>query len=303
MTSPISLTDVTLRDGLQAEAHTVSTNDKIQLFKLLLAVGYDRLEITSFVNPKWIPQLGDAEVFCEAAFAEKVSTPLMAFVPNEEGLERLLKYPIGWASLFIAASEAFNQKNVNRNIAVTAEEVKRTVALAHTESRKARVYISTVFGCPYQGVVSDSELKEVFLAVKAANPDEIALSDTIGVGTPQRVGEVVELATEYFPLNKLAFHFHDTYGMGLACSQRAMELGIVQFDGSTGGIGGCPYAKGATGNLATESLWYLFFREGRRPVLPVPALRTLFENLLKAGLSPRSPLAVIHSKGGKIYGC
>lgn len=303
MSHPIFLTDVTLRDGLQAESRICSTNEKCDLFSALLTVGYDRIELTSFVNPRAIPQLSDADLFSAEVAKKRVNQTLMGFVPNRKGLERLIQYPIAWVSLFIATSEKFNQKNVNRSIAETLLELELTAIDARMHQRKVRIYVSTVFGCPYQGEISDGDLDAVLKMIQSVGPDEVALSDTMGVGTPKRVAEVVAIALRYFPVDKLAFHFHDTYGLGLSCVQKALEMGITQFDGSTGGIGGCPYAKGATGNISTESLWYLFNRQGMRGPVPIQALKSVYGLLQRSGLNPISPLAQVLARGGDVYGC
>lgn len=302
----LKLTDVTLRDGLQMEASLIPVDKKLELFEKLDSCGYARLEITSFVHPKWVPQFADSEAFCQKLFAGPAPrTPeLMAFVPNEKGLERLLHFPIDWVSAFIAVSESFNQKNVNQSIAETLESLKVVVASSHREKRHVRLYVSTVFGCPYEGAIPEAQLFDVLKKVIDLGADEIALSDTIGVATPESVTHIVEKFLKSYPAEDTALHFHDTYGMAVANSVAAWRAGIRKLDGASGGIGGCPYAKGATGNVATEAIAYAFFRERAehfkfRKTETETVLRALGEGL---GLTLHSSLWEIMKKGGNWYG-
>lgn len=304
--SAITFTDVTLRDGLQMESEYLPVEKKLELFKKILALGPNRMEITSFVNPKWVPQFQDAESFCQKLFGAG-SLPLggvelMAFVPNEQGLTRLLPFPIPWVSAFVAASESFNRKNVNRSIIETLDDLKQIVTLARRERRKTRIYVSTVFGCPYEGRVDDIQLFSVLKKVVALNPDEIALSDTIGVGVPAQMRRIIKTFAPLFDQKRTSLHLHNTYGIAMASALAGFEEGIRSFDGSTGGIGGCPYAKGATGNVALEELRYLFFREGGASTWNPKAL---FEatTLLESWKIPlHSQPHEILKKGGAIYG-
>ena len=295
----IEITDVTLRDGLQMEARILSTEQKHELFTSLAACGYDRLEVTSFVHPKWLPQFADAESL--AARLPTGGTPLMAFVPNEKGLERCLRFPIPWVSLFVAASETFNRKNVNTGVDETLAEAGRCVARARREGRRSRIYVSTVFGCPYEGEIPDTTLFPTLEKVVALGPDEIALSDTIGVAVPARVREILGRFRSLYPAAGTALHLHDTYGMAVASALAGAEAGITRFDGATGGVGGCPYAKGATGNVATEDLQYAFFRAGSGSGPPAEVAAAL-RCLTRLGIPPRSRLAEIWAKGGTPYG-
>lgn len=298
----LELTDVTLRDGLQAESKTLSLDDKFTLFQRLSACGYDRLEIASFVHPKWIPALADSEDLCKKIFTEKVSVETMAFVPNEKGLERFLKFPVPWVSAFVAVSETFNQKNVNASVGETVKALAAMVKRASAEKRKVRIYLSTVFGCPYEGEISKARLEGVLKEVASLGPDEIALSDTIGVALPMEVRKVVEMSKAVYPVEKTALHVHNTYGFGVLNAETAYACGIRKFDGSTGGIGGCPYAKGATGNLATEDLLYLFLREKYAQQFSWKKIGDVLSFLKDKELSVSSRLADIHLKGGQPYG-
>lgn len=282
---------------------SIPLEKKKELFNRLVRCGYERLELTSFVHPKWVPQFKDAAEFLGAVVPTAQSKlEFMAFVPNVKGLERLLAFEVPWVSTFVAISETFNQKNVNQSIDESIGVLREIVQLAHHKQRKVRIYISTAFGCPYEGAVDSTKRSEWLKKVADLGPDEIALSDTIGVGTPIEVTEVTSQFKEIFDLDKTAYHFHDTYGLALANAQAAYDSGVRRFDGSTGGIGGCPYAKGATGNVASESLQYLFARqqqcEFRRPEI-LEVLKYLKQDL---GLEVNSSLNNIVERGGKIYG-
>ncbi|MFM8269197.1 MAG: hydroxymethylglutaryl-CoA lyase [Pseudomonadota bacterium] len=302
--SGIKLTDVTLRDGLQSDPLTLSTEQKLRLFQNLIQCSYSRLEFTSFSHPKWIPQLADSEVLCETIFKTSYfgQTELMAFVPNEKGLDRFLKFPIPWASFFTAVSETFHQKNVNLSIEDGLKQLKRLIEKNKNENRRSRIYISTVFGCPYEGEISDEKVERVFKEVISLDPDEIALSDTIGVACPSRVKQVIQMAVKLFPAEKMALHFHNTYGMALSNIVAAMELGISRFDGATGGIGGCPYAKGASGNIATEEIGYLLERSGLESQINWEKIEQTLQFLNQLGLTLDSRLASVLKKGGSLYG-
>lgn len=296
------LTDVTLRDGLQAEGIAISLDRKIKVARALDSLGYDRLEITGFAHPKWIPQLADADEFCQQFLKVPPRTEVMAFVPNLRGLERAIAFEIPWISMFVAVSETFNKKNVNLSIQETVFEIERVYNLVKAKGRKLRVYVSAAFGCPYEGEVNFESLERLFGKLRAFQCDEVVLSDTIGVATPSRMASVVKVALKYFAVESLVVHLHDTYGMAVANCEKAWELGVRRFDGSTGGIGGCPYAQGSTGNVATENIWYLMSRSGRRRALSQDALQAAHECLKDSGLSPKSSLSMILSNGGRLYG-
>jgi hydroxymethylglutaryl-CoA lyase len=227
----------------------------------------------------------------------------MAFVPNLKGLERLLAFPIPWASTFLATSETFHHKNVNASIGETLEELKQILKRVRAEGRKLRLYVSTVFGCPYEGQLNEDLIINVLRKAADLGPDEITLSDTIGVAVPDQVKRIGKRFLEFFPKESTAFHFHNTYGLALAAAQAGFELGVRKFDGATGGIGGCPYAKGATGNVATEELAYAFYRQGALPNFPADSLKSALDYLgrdLKLELS--SKLFDIWEKGGAWHG-
>jgi len=302
-------TDVTLRDGLQMEAAVIPVEAKLALFEKLLPLASQRIEITSFVNPKWIPQLSDANTFCEALFKDTArfgqafsGKELMAFVPNEKGLDQMMAFPIPWATTFIATSETFNKKNVNTDIQTTLKVLGNVIRVARENHRKVRVYVSTVFGCPYEGVVSDTQVLSVLKKVADLGPDEVALSDTIGVALPDQVKNIVAAFSSMFDLSKTALHLHNTYDLAVAAAVAGYEAGVHSFDGTTGGIGGCPYAKGATGNVALEELEYLFYRLGRHPSWNPDAVFAATSYLENLGISIQSRIHDIKKKGGKLYG-
>lgn len=305
--SQIQFTDVTLRDGLQSEPQILTTDQKLSLFQLLLSCQFSRIELTSFSHPKWIPQLADSQTFCEKVFSlesvkKNQATQWMAFVPNEKGLERFLKFPIHWASLFLATSETFHQKNVNSSLSEGFLNVKRLVGTLKKSQRKSRVYLSTVFGCPYEKDIPLSQIEFFLSQIAEMDPDEVALSDTIGAASPSRIEAIVTLAQKVFPKEKIALHLHNTYDLALSNISRAISLGITQFDGSVGGLGGCPYAQGASGNVGVEEIAFLLQREGFSFSMEWGALIKTLEYLENEGMCLNSKIAALRKKGGQIYG-
>lgn len=306
MKSPaLNFTDVTLRDGLQMEARVLSVDDRLRLLKKLIVCPFNKIEITSFVSAKWMPQFADADAFCKAIFSSpwpSGAPEAMAFTPNERGLERLLAFPIPWVSCFIAASETFNKKNINIGIVETLKVLEKLIARSHVAKRKIRVYISTAFGCPYEKEIPEGNVAALFRQIAALGPDEIALSDTIGVAWPGQVQSLLHAIKDLFPSERLALHLHNTYDLAVASAIAGWQAGVSQFDGSTGGIGGCPYAKGATGNAPLESLLYAFFRQKNLAHFPQKQLEEVLRCLDKElGLHVQSALYDILKKGGTIY--
>jgi len=256
----VRLVDVGPRDGLQNEAQPVDAAHKIELVHRLQAAGVREIEVTSFVSPKWVPQMADnAEVM--AGIRRQPGVRYSVLTPNMKGLEAALAAPRAqWPDevvVFGAASEAFSQRNINCGIAESVERFRPVVAAAKREGIKVRSAISCAAGCPYQGEVSPDEVERVVVLMKDIGVDHCGVADTIGVGTPGKVQRAMERALKHYPAAEVSGHFHDTYGMAIANIHACLALGIATFDTSIAGLGGCPYAKGATGNVATEDVVYL----------------------------------------------
>lgn len=252
----VTIVEVGPRDGLQNESAFVATETKIELINLLSQSGLQHIEVTSFVSAKAIPQLADSETVYS-----KINKPstlhFSALVPNERGMLKALDVGIKEIAVFTAASETFNQRNINCSIAESIARFEPVVALAKTHKIRIRAYISCVLGCPYEGEISPQQVARVTRQLLNLGVDEICLGDTIGVGTPKQTKAVIKEVLELIPLSQLAMHFHDTYGQAIANIFASLECGINRFDSSVAGLGGCPYARGATGNVATEDVLYL----------------------------------------------
>jgi hydroxymethylglutaryl-CoA lyase len=257
----VTVVEVGPRDGLQNEKGVVPTADKIRYIDLLSAAGFAAIEATSFVSPRAIPQLTDAaEVM--AGIRRREGTQYPVLVPNAKGMERALAAGATAVAVFTAASETFAGHNINCSVAESIERFRPVVELALTRGVRVRGYISTAFGCPYEGAVAPAAVARVADALLALGVDELSLGDTIGVATPNQVAELVPLMRERAGLERLGLHFHDTRGTALANVLAALELGVTTFDSSSAGLGGCPYAPGASGNLATEDLLYMLHGMG-----------------------------------------
>jgi hydroxymethylglutaryl-CoA lyase len=257
----VRVVEVGPRDGLQNEQGTIATEDKIRFIDLLSAAGFEMVEATSFVHPTAVPQLADApEVFARIEKRSGVRYPVL--VPNQRGMERAVAAGAKEIALFTAASESFNKANINAGIEESLRNCAEVMQVARREGLWARGYISTCFGCPYEGDVAVETVLEVTLRLFDLGVDEVCLGDTIGVGTPGGVDRVLEPALGKVATDRLGLHFHDTRGTALANTLRAMQLGCWIFDSSAGGLGGCPYAPGASGNLATEDLLYMLHGMG-----------------------------------------
>jgi hydroxymethylglutaryl-CoA lyase len=254
--SRVTIVDVGPRDGLQNEKQPVATAHKVELVHLLQAAGLREIEVTSFVSPKWVPQMADnADVM--AAIQRRPGVRYSVLTPNLKGFEAALASRPDEIVVFGAASEAFSQRNINCSIEESIERFRPVVEAAHRHGIKVRSAISCALGCPYQGEVTPDEVERVVRLMKAIGVDHCGVADTIGVGTPQRVQAAMERALKHFPLVEVSGHFHDTYGQALANIYACLELGIHSFDASVAGLGGCPYAKGATGNVATEDVVFM----------------------------------------------
>src|SRR3954447_3057148 len=262
--SRVTLVDVGPRDGLQNEKQTVDAAVKIELVHRLQAAGLREIEVTSFVSPKWVPQMADnAKVL--AGIDKKPGVRISVLIPNMKGLDAALSAPRAeWPDeivVFAAATEAFSKKNINCSIADSIERFRPVVAAAHRHGLRVRGAISVALGCPYQGDVSADEVERVVRLIKEIGVDHCGVADTIGVGTPKRVQAALERALKHYPIDQVSGHFHDTYGQALGNIYACLELGIHTFDASVAGLGGCPYAKGEKGNVATEDV--LFMLNGR----------------------------------------
>lgn len=257
----IQVVEVGPRDGLQAEPYTVPTALKVELIERLARAGVSIIESSSFVSDRAIPQLADAEaVFAALKKQDGVRYP--ALVPNERGYERARAVGIEDIAIFTAASEAFNQHNINCSIEGAMQRFAPVVARARQDGVRVRGYVSTVLGCPYQGEVPIGDVVRVAEALFEAGCEQVSLGDTIGIGTAKQAQTVVKAVAESIPIDQLAVHFHDTYGQALSNIVSCLELGVRTIDSSVAGLGGCPFARGATGNVATEDVVYLLHGMG-----------------------------------------
>lgn len=256
MSNFVRIVEMSARDGLQNEKNLISSADKIALINRLSDTGLPSIEVTAFVSPKWVPQMADAaEVFSGITRRAGVDYPVL--VPNIQGYERARSVGVEEVAVFTASSEGFSLKNTNASIAETLERFAPVLEAARNDNVKVRGYVSTVLGCPIQGDVPVSEVVRVAKALHELGCYEISLGDTIGVGTPSRAREMFAAVASEVPASKLAVHFHDTYGQALANIAACIDVGARVVDASVGGTGGCPYAKGATGNVSTEDVVYM----------------------------------------------
>ena len=252
----VRVVEVGPRDGLQNEPYTIPTAVKLELIHRLNDTGVQTIEATSFVSDRAIPQLADAEAVFEG-LERKQGIHYPALVPNERGYDRARAVGIDEIALFTAASEAFNQRNINCGIEESLRRFAPVLRRAREDGVRVRGYVSTVLGCPYQGEVPIADVVRVSEALFEAGCAEISLGDTIGVGTPFKARQMFKAVAESIPVDALAVHFHDTYGQALANILTCMELGVRVVDSAVAGLGGCPYARGATGNVATEDVVYM----------------------------------------------
>ncbi|MGS1079525.1 hydroxymethylglutaryl-CoA lyase [Pseudoxanthomonas beigongshangi] len=261
MTDFVRIVEVGPRDGLQNEKATIATADKIALIDRLSRTGLRTIEATSFVSPRWVPQLADAaEVFTGIHREPGVAYPVL--VPNETGYDRARAVGVEEIAVFTAASEAFNRKNINAGIDESIERFRPVLARAAADGVRVRGYVSTVLGCPYQGDVPVADVVKVASRLHELGCYEISLGDTIGVGTPLKARAMLQAVASVVPLSSLAVHFHDTYGQALANILACLEEGVRVVDAAVSGTGGCPYAKGASGNVASEDVVYMLHGMG-----------------------------------------
>ncbi len=259
--SKVKLVDVGPRDGLQNEKGAVPAAVKIELVHRLQDAGLAEIEVTSFVSPKWVPQMADAaEVM--AGIYRKPGVRYSVLTPNMKGFEAAVLSKPDEIVVFAAASEAFSQRNINCSIAESIERFRPVVAAAREKNIRVRGAISCTVGCPYEGEVSPERVEMVARLLKEIGVQHVGVADTIGVGTPVKVQRAMDAALKHYDINDVSGHFHDTYGQALANTLISLEMGVWQFDTSSAGLGGCPYAKGATGNVATEDVVYLLHGMG-----------------------------------------
>lgn len=249
----VSIYEVGPRDGLQNESRMVPTADKIAFIDALSETGLPAIEITSFVNPRWIPQLADATEVARAV-RRKPGVVYSCLVPNRKGLDAALEAGMTEVAVFLSASETHNKKNVNKTIAETLRAFDEVVEPARAAGARVRAYVSTVYGCPYEGAVDPRRVVDLAITLRDMGVYQISLGDTIGVANPAQVEHVLSMVLDKVGADELAMHFHDTRGAALANCLVGLTLGLTTIDAATGGLGGCPYAPGASGNLATEDI-------------------------------------------------
>jgi hydroxymethylglutaryl-CoA lyase len=259
----VTIYEVGPRDGLQNESRLIPTDDKVTFINGLSETGLRAIEITSFVNPRWIPQLADA-VEVSRRITRRPDVVYSALVPNRQGLESALAAGMKEIAVFMSASETHNKKNVNKTIAATLQAFRDTVPPALEAGLRVRAYVSTVYGCPYEGAVDPAKAVELCRELRALGCYQVSLGDTIGVANPRQVRDVLSRVLGEIPAAAVAVHFHDTRGTALANILISVEMGITTVDSALGGLGGCPYAPGASGNVATEDVVYMLEGMGVR---------------------------------------
>ena len=252
----VKVVEVGPRDGLQNEQATIDTSLKIALINRLAEAGLPVIEVAAFVSPKWVPQMADAREVARGA-SKREGVRFSALVPNLRGLDAAIESGLDHVAIFAASSETFSQRNINQSIDASLQNYRAVVAAAREQGVTVRAYLSTAFGCPYEGDVPIARVVDLAATLIDMGAEEVAISDTIGVAHPGQVVDVVDAVTRRVPRETLALHFHDTRGTALANVYAGLECGVATFDSSAGGLGGCPYALGAAGNLATEDLIYL----------------------------------------------
>jgi len=291
--SRVQIVEVGPRDGLQNEVKVLSIEDKLRFIELLSLAGLQRIEAASFVNPTWVPQMADARNLYPR-LPKREGVRYSALVPNARGMEDALSAGVGEVAVFTAASETFNRRNVNMSIGESFAAIAQVVALAKGKHVAVRGYLSTCFGCPYEGRLAPSRVAELAEKLLVLGCVEVSVSDTIGVATPGEVDRVLDAVLARVPAEKVALHFHDTRGMALANVARALEYDVTVFDSAAGGAGGCPFAPGAAGNVATEDLLFMFAGMGIETGV---SLEQVLEasRFLESALDKQLPSRVLHS--------
>jgi hydroxymethylglutaryl-CoA lyase len=296
----VTIVEVGPRDGLQNESSPIGASDKIAFVNALTAAGLPVIEAGAFVSTRWVPQMADtAEVFASIERREGVRYP--ALVPNLAGLERAAEAGVTEIAIFAAASEAFSQRNINQGIEESLAAYAEVAAGAHRHGMRMRAYLSTAFGCPFEGVVDPGRVVSLTLRLLEMGAFEVAVSDTIGVAHPGQVRSLVPRLLAETPAATVALHFHDTRGTALANVLTALDLGVRTFDASAGGLGGCPYAPGATGNLATEDLVYMLDGLGVETGVDLDALIGA-SRLIEERIGHPLPSRVLQARKRATYG-
>ncbi|RWR26496.1 hydroxymethylglutaryl-CoA lyase [Sinirhodobacter populi] len=294
----VTIVEVGPRDGLQNEAQPLGVADRIGMIRALMDAGLKTIEAGSFVSPKWVPQMaGSAEVFAALPKDAGVSFPML--VPNMKGLEGALAAGVEEIAVFASASETFSQKNINCSIEESFGRFAPVLDGAKAAGMRVRGYVSCVLGCPYEGAVAVGAVVRVAARLHAMGCYEISLGDTIGVGTPRAAADMVRAVAAEVPMAALALHEHNTYGQALANILACLDAGVRVFDASVGGLGGCPYAKGATGNVATEELAYMLDGMGIETGVDIDAVcRVALDTCAKLGHAPASGVARVFAARG-----
>ncbi len=296
-TPRVRIVEVGPRDGLQNEPDTVSTADKVEFIGLLADAGLREIEVASFVHPKWVPQLADAKEVIEE-LEDRPGLRYSALVPNMRGLERAIEAGVSRIAVFTSASETFNHRNINMGIQESLDAFRPVVETALEADISVRGYVSTCWICPYEGKIARDQVSRVIEDLFEVGVDEVSVGDTIGGATPNDVETTLDELISRVGKERLAMHFHDTYGMAVANTYQALRMGITTFDSSAGGLGGCPYAPGALGNVATEDLLYLFDRLGINTGVRLSGIRHASEFISKT-LDRSLPSRVLKTSVGK----
>ena len=257
----VEIYEVGPRDGLQNELRTLATEDKARMIEGLIDAGLKRIEVTSFVSPRWIPQLADADKLL-SLIPRREGVMFSALVPNLKGLERARAAKLQEAAVFLSVTESHSKKNINKSVAEAISTVTEVAREAKAEGMRVRCYLSTVWGCPYEGLTPVAKVVELVKRLADVGFYQLSLGDTIGVGTPTQTAEIVGEVSKLLPLEQIALHLHDTRGTALANVLVGLSMGVTTYDSSIGGLGGCPYAPGAAGNLSTEDLAYMLHGMG-----------------------------------------
>ena len=281
----ITIYEVGPRDGLQNEKEIIGTEQKVELVNLLSDVGFEKIEVTSFVSPKWVPQMADAtEVLSKISRSANVT--YAALTPNMKGFEKALEANVDEIAIFGAASESFSQKNINCSIQESLERFAPVVKAGREENLPVRAYVSCVAGCPYEGDIAPEAVRKVAEQLLNMGCYEVSLGDTIGKGTPELISNMLEAVLKVLPANQIAGHYHDTNGRALENVEVSLDLGITTFDSAVGGLGGCPYAPGAKGNLSTNSLAKMLNEKGYETGLDMEKLQKA-EDYLSQNIASR----------------